>query len=138
MLSMYKVFLTGVMPIASLACFCGALLCMYRGGSQLVRRICLLCGGLHASGAVKRGAGYVPVFRYISKDGDEVDILGCCKYATEQEALQARRPLVFASERVDSAVARNAACYIARPLVLLLSAGVLAVLSHYLLVFMPD
>ena len=103
---MYKLFLSGVMPLAALVCLWFAVVCLYRGLSMLVRRIRLHLTGLHASSALRRGEGrYVSIFTYVGSRGEELDIMGREEYATEQAALQARRPLVFDAERPDSGMA---------------------------------
>ena len=136
---MYKVFLSGVMPLAALACLWFAVVFLYRGLSMLVRRIRLHLTGLHASSVLRRGENrFVPVFTYTGSRGEELDIMGDEEYATEQEALQARRPLVFESERPDSGMARNVFTYFGRPVVLLVLVAVLAGAAHYLLLYTPD
>lgn len=135
---MFKIFWSGVLPLAALYCLWLAVLCLYRGGRMLVQRGRAICTGLHASGVVLRHGAYVPVFSYICASGKEVDILGNQEYATESAALRARRPLVYERERPDAGVARSAGAYMARPLALLLVSALLAVASHYLLSLMPD
>ena len=136
---MSKVFLSGVMPMAALACLWFAVVFLYRGLSMLVRRIRLHLTGLHASSVLRRGENrFVPVFTYTGSMGEELDIMGCEEYASEQEALQARRPLVFESERPDAAMARNAFTYFGRPVVQLVLVAVLAGAAHYLLLYTPD
>ena len=136
---MYKLFLSGVMPLAALVCLWFAVVCLYRGLSMLVRRIRLHLTGLHASSALRRGEGrYVPIFTYVGSRGEELDIMGREEYATEQEALQASRPLVFDAERPDAGMARNAFTYFARPVVLLVLVAVLAEAAHLLLLYTPD
>lgn len=80
----------------------------------------------------------MPVFTYTTSEGEEVDIPGNHEYTTGEEALQARRPLVYEHERPDAAMASNAMAYIMRPILLFLTAAVLAAASCYLLQVMPD
>ena len=136
---MYEVFLSGVMPPAAVVCLWVAVVFLYRGLSMMVRRIRLHLTGLHASSVLCRGENrFVPVFTYTGNRGEELDIMGREEYATEQEALQSCRPLVFESERPDAAMARNAFTYFARPVVLLMLALVLAGAAHLLLLYTPD
>lgn len=127
------------MPLAALVCLWFAVVFLYRGLSMLVRRIRLHLTGLHASSALRRGEGrYVPIFTYVGSCGEELDIMGREEYATEQAALQARRPLVFDAERPDAGMARNAFTYFACPVVLLVLVAVLAEAAHLLLLYTPD
>ncbi len=134
----FKVFMSGVLPLAALCCLWFAVLFFCRGGRMLLSRGRAMVEGLHACSAVYRHGVYIPLFNYTSAKGDEVDILGDTEYPTEQEAMQARRPLVYESERPDAAVARNSVSYILRPVMLLLCSLLLLVVCHYLLVLMPD
>lgn len=138
-----KVFWTSVLPLAALACVWFAVLFFYRGLRLLLLRVRFMRGGLHASGVLPRphaesGTCYVPVFSYTTHSGDEVDILGCEEYPTEEAAMQARRPLVYAGERPDAAMAVNAASYLARPVLMIAASVVLVEAAHYLLLYMPD
>lgn len=135
---MFKTFFTMLLPVAALACLCVAVALFYRGLRQLLRRAYEMCAGLHAASALKRGSGYVPVFSYTCSRGQEVDILGGVEYATEEAALSARRPLVYEAERPDAPMARNAFCYIAGPVWLIVVSAVLTAVSHYLLVLIPE
>lgn len=140
---MYNVFFSAVMPLVSLGCFGLALFCVFRGLSQLVWRCRNLAVELHASSTVCRHTAsgscrYVPVFSYVDTRGDEVDIMGAEEYATQEEALQARRPLVYESERPDAPMALNPLTYVCRPLLFLLAAAGLLVACHFLLQYMPD
>ena len=127
------------MPLAALVCLWFAMVFLYRGLSMLVRRILLHLNGLHASSALRRGENrFVPIFTYIGSRGEELDIMGDEEYATEQDALQARRPLVYDAERPDSGMARNAFTYFARPVALLVLVAVLAEVAHLLLLYTPD
>lgn len=141
--AMYKIFLGGVMPLAALACLWFSVLYLFRGVRGLLRRGRACLQGLHASSALPRhdaqgNLHYLPLFVYTSSRGEEVDILGREFFATADEALRARRPLVYADERPDAAVARSAASFLAVPLVHLLLAVLLAGATHVLLLYMPD
>lgn len=140
---MFKMFFSAVLPLASLACLWFAVLFVYRGVRGLLLRGSAMLSGLHASSALCRhgengSTRYVPVFTYTTSQGDEVDILGTDDFGTEAEAMQARRPLVYANERPDAAVARNAVFFIVVPCFYLLASVVLACVSHWLLGCMPD
>lgn len=140
---MLKIFMSGVLPLLALACLWFALMFLAGGLRMLLTRWRNLRYGLHAGGVVQRhhaqnGTSYIPVFPYTNSQGEEVDIMGSEAFPTEQEALQATRPLVYADERPDAAMARNAVCYICRPIFLLLVSGVLFAATHYLLLIMPD
>lgn len=141
--AMYKVFLSGVLPLAALACLWFSLMFLFRGARGLLRRGRAYLQGLHASSALPRQDSqgnwrYVPLFVYTTSRGEEVDILGKRHFATADEALQARRPLVYANERPDAAVARSAALFLAVPLGYLLLAVLLAGAAHVLMLLMPD
>ncbi len=143
MSAMYKVFFNAVLPLASLACLWFSVLYIFRGVRGILRRGRAWRNGLHASGVLLRhdergDARYVPVFTYTTAHGDEVDILGKDDFSTADEAMQAHRPLVYADERPDAAVARSAIVFLFRPLGYMLVALLLAVLAHVLLVCMPD
>ena len=140
---MLKIFLNCMLPLLALGCLWFALVCFVGGVRMLQHRLRLLVGGLHAGSVVHRhhreyGTLYIPVFTYTDCRGEEVDIMGDKLYATEQAALQARRPLVYAMERPDAPMARSSVSYIARPIFLLLASGFLCAATHYLLVIMPD
>ena len=140
---MMKIFLSGVLPLLALACLWFALMFLVGGLRMLFNRWKNLCSGLHASGVVRRhhtqmGTSYIPVFTYTDSKGEEVDIMGSEAFTSEHEALQASRPLVYATERPDTAMARNAVSYICRPVFLLLVSGALFAATHYLLLIMPD
>ena len=140
---MMKIFLSGVLPLLALACLWFALMFLIGGLRMLRNRWRSLRNGLHAGGVVQRhhtqsGTSYIPVFTYTDSKGDEVDIMGDECYPSEQAALQAKRPLVYAAERPDAPMARNAWCYIARPVMMLLAAVLLCAVSHYLLLIMAD
>lgn len=138
-----KVFWGSVLPLAALACVWFAVLFLYRGLRLLLSRVKSLRGGLHASSVLPRhhaegSTGYVPVFSYTTHSGEEVDIVGAEEYPTETEAMQAHRPLVYAGERADAAMAANKWSYLARPVLMLAFSIVLVVAAHYLLLYMPD
>lgn len=136
---MMKIFLSCMLPLLALACMWFALVFLVGGLRMLRLRIRTLVSGLHAGSALRRSlVDYVPVFTYTDSRGDEVDIMGDECYPSEQAALQAKRPLVYAAERPDAPMARNAWCYIARPVMMLLAAVLLCAVSHYLLLIMAD
>lgn len=140
---MLKIFLSGVLPLLALAGVWWSVICLYRGARMLLRRLGQWWCGLHAETTLRRhgAAGevlYVPVFSYHDAQGNELNILGKRAFATEAEALQQRRPLVYAAERPDAAVAHNALTFLAKPLLILLWAVVLLALAHYILLYMPD
>jgi hypothetical protein len=140
---MLKIFLSGVLPLLALACLWFALMFLIGGLRMLRNRWRSLRNGLHAGGVVQRhhrqsGTSYIPVFTYTDSKGDEVDIMGAESFASEEEALQAKRPLVYAAERPDAPMACNAVSYICRPIFLLLVSGALFAATHYLLLIMPD
>lgn len=102
----------------------------------------MLAQGLHASSVVPRlhqdgKPGFVPVFTYTGRHGEEFDIMGLQEYDSEESAWQARRPLVYTPERPDAGVARNAACFLLYPIGLLILASLFLYLSHYLLTIIP-
>lgn len=139
----FKVFWSSVLPLAALACVWFAVLFAYRGLRLLILRIGILRGGLHAGSALPRthadgGTRYVPVFSYTTRCGEEVDILGSEEFFTAADAMKARRALVYEAERPDAAMAHNVLTFMARPLVLLAFSASLVVISHYLLLYMPD
>lgn len=136
--SLQKMVFTAFVPLLALACMVVALLCLLRGVRMLVRHIYLLHSGLHASSTVHRqhadgSTRYLPVFSYTGKAGEEFDILGEQEYATEAEALKARRLPVYEAERPDAGVAANAFALILRPVLILLLGVVSGVLMLYLL-----
>ena len=131
---MYKMFFNAVLPLVALVCLGAAVSYFYRGLRLLLQRAYAMFTGLHAASVLPRGGGYVPVFSYICAQGQEVDILGEVEYDTKEAALNARRPLVYEMERPDAPMARNAFCYMARPVLMLAVSAVLAAASHYLLV----
>ena len=140
--AMYKVFLSCVLPLAALACLWFSVIFLFRGVRGLLRRGRAWLQGLHASSALPRqdprgNWRYVPLFVYTTFRGEEVDILGKECFTTAEEALRARRPLVYANERPDAAVARSAACFLAVPVGYLFLAVLLAGAAHVLLLFMP-
>lgn len=139
----FKVFWSAVLPLAALACVWFAVLFAYRGLRMLILRASALRGGLHASSALPRthadgATRYVPVFSYTTHCGEEVDILGTEDFFTAEDAMRARRALVYEAERPDAAMAYNVFTFIARPLLLLAFSALLVVASHYLLLYMPD
>ena len=139
----FKVFWSSVLPLAALACVWFAVLFAYRGLRLLILRAGALRGGLHASSALPRthadgSTRYVPVFSYTTHCGEEVDILGTEDFSTAEDAMRARRALVYEAERPDAAMAHNLFTFIARPLLLLAFSVLLVVASHYLLLYMPD
>ena len=139
----FKVFWSAVLPLAALACVWFAVLFAYRGLRLLILRSGALRGGLHASSALPRtqadgSTRYVPVFSYTTHCGEEVDILGTEDFSTAEDAMRARRALVYEAERPDAAMALNVFTFIARPLLLLAFSVMLVVASHYLLLYMPD
>lgn len=140
---MSKVFWGSVLPLAALACVWFAVLFFYRGLRMLVSRARLLRGGLHASSVLPRHHAegitrYVPVFSYTTQSGEEVDIVGAEEYPSETAAMQAHRPLVYAAERADAAMAANKWSYLTRPVLMLAFSVVLVEAAHYLLLYMPD
>lgn len=140
---MMKVFLSAALPLLALACVWWSVVCLYRGARMLFRRIGQWWCGLHAETALHRhGVSgedlFVPVFSYHDAHGDEVNILGSKACTTEAQALQQTRPLVYADERPDAAVALNAFTFLIRPILILLWAVVLLALAHYILLYMPD
>ena len=81
--------------------------------------------GLHATSVLMRHkmngeAYYLPVFSYSGAHGEVLDIMGEDTYATEEEALQARRPPVYSDERPDAGMERSVWSVLARPLFMLL------------------
>ena len=139
----FKVFWSAVLPLAALACVWFAVLFASRGLRLLILRAGALRGGLHASSALPRTQAdgsnrYVPVFSYTTHCGEEVDILGTEDFSTAEDAMRARRALVYEAERPDAAMAHNLFTFIARPLLLLVFSVLLVVASHYLLLYMPD
>ena len=141
--AIFKVFWSAVLPLAALACVWFAVLFAYRGLRLLILRAGALRGGLHASSALPRthadgSTRYVPVFSYTTHCGEEVDILGTEDFSTAEDAMRARRALVYEAERPDAAMAHNLFTFIARPLLLLAFSVLLVVASHYLLLYMPD
>ena len=141
--AIFKVFWSAVLPLAALACVWFAILFAYRGLRLLILRAGALRGGLHASSALPRthadgSTRYVPVFSYTTHCGEEVDILGTEDFSTAEDAMRARRALVYEAERPDAAMAHNLFTFIARPLLLLAFSVLLVVASHYLLLYMPD
>lgn len=139
---MQQVFFGTMGPLVSLACFCLGGICFFRGLRLLLRRACMLAQGLHASSVVLRlhqdgKPGFVPVFTYIGRHGEEFDIMGSQEYDSEESALEARRPLVYTPERADAGVARNAACFLLAPVGVLVLAGLFLYLSHFLLMIIP-
>lgn len=140
---MLKIFLNCTVPVLALACLWFGLVFLVGGLRMLQHRLRCLIRGLHAGSAVRRHCGqsgmcYIPVFSYTDSKGEEMDIMGEMGYATEQEALKARRPLVYDAERPDAAMANSAVSYIARPLFFLLASGFLIAATHYLLLVMAD
>lgn len=140
---MFKLFFSTMLPLVALACVWFAVLYLYRGVRCLVLRVRLLRAGLHACGVIVSrnlhgDERFVPVFSYTTQRGDEVDILGDVEFSSREEAMKARRPLVYADERPDSSVGRSAVCYVGEPSLFILLAVVLIVLAHYILLHMPD
>lgn len=140
---MFNLFFSTMLPLAALFCVWFAVLYLIRGARSLVLRVRMLREGLHACSVIvsHNGQGeerFVPVFSYMTERGDEVDILGNSEFASREEAMMARRPLVYADERPDSAVAKSAFFFVGKPALFILLAVVLTVLAHYLLLYMPD
>ena len=141
--SSLKLFLEFTMPLASLVCLWFSVIFLYRGLRMLVRRICQWSQGLHASGVLCRQhdqgrCSYVPVFSYTCSQEQEVDILGSEEYESEAAALQARRGLVYESERPDAPMARNQFTYFTLPLFLLVQAVALSAVAYVLLIYSPS
>jgi len=140
---MFNLFFSTMLPLAALLCVWFAVLYLIRGARSLVLRIRMLREGLHACSVMVSYNGdgearFVPVFSYTTSRGDEVDILGDSEFASREEAMLARRPLVYADERPDSAMAKSAFFFVGEPALFILLAVVLTVLAHYLLLYMPD
>lgn len=136
--SLQKMAFTAFVPLLALACLVVAILSLLRGVRMLVVHIQLLHSGLHASSTLPRvhadgTVRYIPVFSYTGKAGEEFDILGEQEYATEAEALKARRLPVYDAERPDAGVAANAFTLLMRPVLLLLLGCASGVLMLYLL-----
>ena len=131
------------MPLASLVSLWFSVIFLYRGLRMLFHRIIQWSQGLHASGVLCRQhsqgrCSYVPVFSYTCSQEQEVDILGAEEFESEAAALQARRGLVFESERPDAPMARNRFTYFSHPLLLLVLAVVLSAVAYILLIYSPS
>lgn len=132
---MFKLFFAFTLPLVALACLWYSVVFFFRGVRGGIRRGRAVLQGLHACGSLQRyndkgEIRFVPVFSYTTARGDEVDILGKVDFATEAEALCARRPLVYEDERPDAAMARSAADFVATPLIHMAAAVILAALSQ--------
>ncbi len=111
--------------LCTYVCFGMSLVCVLRGMRMFTKRYQMQHEGLHASSAVKRhdvnGAEvYYPVFAYTGADGQLFDIMGEEAFSSEQEALLAHRPPVYADERPDAAQERSCLVLFMRPLGMLI------------------
>ncbi len=106
-------------------CFGLALVSALRGLRMLGKRYQMKHAGLHASSAVchrtmEGKCLYYPVFSYTGANGQLYDIMGETPYASEEEALQAHRPPVYADERPDAAQELSSGLLYVRPVLLML------------------
>ena len=106
-------------------CFGLFLISLLRGLRMLSKRYQMQHAGLHASCVVCHHTMegkplYYPVFSYTGSNGQLFDIMGETPYATEEEALQAHRPPVYADERPDAAQELSSGLLYVRPLLLML------------------
>lgn len=106
-------------------CFGLALISALRGVRMLSKRYRMRHEGLHASCVVRHHSmdgksHYFPVFSYTGANGQLFDIMGETPYDTEEEALQAHRPPVYADERPDAAQELSSAFMYVRPMLLML------------------
>ncbi len=129
--------------VCTFVCFGLMIASMGRGIIMLIVRARMLKDGLHASSAVCRHlpngeACYLPVYSYTGENGELFDIMEETPFSSEEEALQARRPLVYTQERPDAAVSRGPLFLFLRPMVFLLLSGVFAWGTCYAISFIPD
>lgn len=129
--------------LCTFVCFGLSIVCFVKGLTQLVARYRLLKSGLHASSTLCRHqiAGedtYLPVYSYTGENGEQFDLLDETAYKTEQEALGAHRPLVYADERPDAAVSRGPLFLFIRPVCTLILSGVFAWGMYYAICSLPD
>lgn len=117
------------LPLLFTYLFFGAfLISVLRGLRMFTKRYQMQHAGLHASCVVchhtmEGKALYYPVFSYTGANGKLFDIMGETPYATEEEALQAHRPPVYADERPDAAQELGSSLMYVRPILLLLLGG---------------
>lgn len=102
-----------------------ALISALRGMRMLSKRYRMKHEGLHASCVVchKRmdgTASYFPIFSYTGANGQLFDIMGEEPYESEEEALKAHRPPVYADERPDAAQELSSGLMFVRPVLLML------------------
>lgn len=105
--------------------FCVALICILRGIRMLSKRYRMKHEGLHASCVVchqkmNGQSVYFPVFSYTGANGQLFDIMGEDPFDSEEEALKAHRPPVYADERPDAAQELSSGLMYARPVMLML------------------
>ena len=133
----------GALPLVFTYVFFGlSLICILRGIRMLTKRYRMRHEGLHASSALLRHkmngeAYYLPVFSYFGRNGEVFDIMGEERYATEAEALKARRPPVFADERPDAGIEVCSALMLVRPALLMLLGGCLLAAMVYSMSLLP-
>ncbi len=114
--------------LSTYVCFGMALGLFLRCIRMVKKRYTMRHEGLHASSAVLRHkmngeAYYLPVFSYTGAHGEVLDIMGEEAYSSEEEALTAHRPPVYADERPDAAVERSSLFLFIRPLFMLLASA---------------
>lgn len=110
-------------------CFGLSMICALRGLRMFTKRYRMQHEGLHASSVMchrtmEGKCMYYPVFAYTGANGQLFDIMGEKAFDTEEEALQAHRPPVYADERPDAAQEVSIFFLYVRP-ALLLMLGVL-------------